>query len=118
MVAQDLALLIDRIRVRNGEPQLYGSQLHWDESAGAPIFFPIEDPANVNARRAEVGLGPIEEYAERIESGELPIFRGIELSADDLLRREVIILECAWRSMETATYMALSLPCSSDRMAA
>ncbi|UCH53097.1 MAG: oxygen-independent coproporphyrinogen III oxidase [Pseudomonadota bacterium] len=32
----------------------------------------------------------VEEYAERIESGELPIFRGIELSADDLLRREVI----------------------------
>lgn len=32
----------------------------------------------------------IEEYEERLSKGEIPIFRGIELEADDVLRREVI----------------------------
>ncbi len=32
----------------------------------------------------------IDEYEERLNKGEIPIFRGIELEADDVLRREVI----------------------------
>ena len=32
----------------------------------------------------------IEEYGERLNKGEIPVFRGIELEADDVLRREVI----------------------------
>lgn len=32
----------------------------------------------------------LDEYYQRIDSGSLPIFRGIELNADDILRREVI----------------------------
>jgi len=32
----------------------------------------------------------LEDYYERIDAGHLPVFRGIELNADDLLRREVI----------------------------
>jgi len=33
----------------------------------------------------------LETYYMRIDNGELPVFRGIELDADDLLRREVIM---------------------------
>ena len=32
----------------------------------------------------------LENYYERIDAGQLPVYRGIELNADDLLRREVI----------------------------
>jgi oxygen-independent coproporphyrinogen-3 oxidase len=32
----------------------------------------------------------LDEYYQRIDNGSLPIFRGIELNADDVLRREVI----------------------------
>jgi len=32
----------------------------------------------------------IDEYEERLNKGEIPVFRGIELEADDVLRREVI----------------------------
>jgi hypothetical protein len=60
-----LALLTDRILTRNGKPQRYGSQLHRSPETGKVEFLPIEDPANVNARRAAVGLEPIEEYARR-----------------------------------------------------
>lgn len=33
----------------------------------------------------------LEEYSERIDKGELPVYRGVELSADDHLRRAVIM---------------------------
>ena len=57
------ALLVDRISLGRGELQIYGSQVINDDD-GNPIFAPIEDEANVNKRRAEVGLGPLEEYAK------------------------------------------------------
>ncbi len=57
-----LALLIDRVRMREGQAQLYGSQVIRNTETGAFEPFEIEDPANVNVRRKEVGLGPIEDY--------------------------------------------------------
>lgn len=54
-----LALLEDRVRVADGKPQLYGTQL-----GGEPLHFdPIEDEAHVDERRRSVGLEPIAEYA-------------------------------------------------------
>lgn len=35
-------------------------------------------------------LKALDDYAARIDSGELAVFRGVELTADDVLRREVI----------------------------
>jgi hypothetical protein len=58
-----LALLIDRIRMGKGQKQLYGSQITQNEQ-GEYIVYPIEDEANVNKRRAEVGLQPLEEYVK------------------------------------------------------
>jgi hypothetical protein len=56
----DLALLEDRVRVFDGKPQLYGSQL-----SGKPLkFFPIEDEAHVDERRRSIGLPPLAEYAQ------------------------------------------------------
>jgi tetratricopeptide (TPR) repeat protein len=60
-----LALLEDRILMRNDKSQTYGSQFKFDEKKGANVFFEIADPKHVNKRRQEVGLGPIEEYAQR-----------------------------------------------------
>ncbi len=64
MQKSNLALLTDRIRLAKGQQQLYGTQVISD-STGKKAFGPIEDEANVNKRRAEVGLGPIEEYAKQ-----------------------------------------------------
>jgi hypothetical protein len=58
-----LALLEDRVLIGQGKKQIYGSQLTTDAN-GKSRFSPIEDEANVNKRRAEVGLEPIEEYAK------------------------------------------------------
>ena len=54
-----LALLIDRIEMQNGRPQTYGSQINGD------TIYEILDEVNVNKRRAEVGLEPLEEYAKQ-----------------------------------------------------
>jgi hypothetical protein len=60
--ASNLALLEDRVLCQQGKPQLYGSQVTVLKT-GKYGFFPIQDEKNVNKRRAEVGLGPLEYYA-------------------------------------------------------
>ena len=60
-----LALLEDRIRMKEGKKQIYGSQLKWNEKKKINEFYPIEDEKNVNIRRQEVGLEPIESYAKK-----------------------------------------------------
>lgn len=57
-----LALLVDRVRMGRGEKQLYGSQIQTTD--GKNVIYPIEDEPNVNKRRAEMGLGPFEDYAK------------------------------------------------------
>jgi hypothetical protein len=60
----DAAYLVDRIRVNEGRPQVYGTQ----------FGHPIEDPAHVDTRRKEAGLEPLADYlahrpAPRIDGG-------------------------------------------------
>jgi hypothetical protein len=61
---QDYALLLDRVLVADGKSQVYGTQAKiFDQWKGEePVFEPIEDEANVDKRRAEVGLPPMAKY--------------------------------------------------------
>lgn len=58
----DLALLEDRVLMRNGKRQLYGSQIGRHNETGEYYVSPLEDPDHVDERRASVGLGPIADY--------------------------------------------------------
>ena len=49
----DLALLEDRVALRQGKKQIYGSQIGID-STGQHFVRPLEDPATVDERRASV----------------------------------------------------------------
>jgi hypothetical protein len=61
--AWNYALLLDRVLVREGKPQVYGMSVnHWN--GREPALDPIEDEANVNKRRASIGLPPLSEYLE------------------------------------------------------
>jgi hypothetical protein len=62
----DLALLIDRRLVSQERPQRFGSQLKPFEN-GTTSFYPIEDAAGVDERRAAAGLPPLAEYIRMIE---------------------------------------------------
>ncbi len=52
------ALMQDRLLMGFGYKQVYGTQILNDQ------LYELQDPDNVNVRRAEVGLGPIETYVE------------------------------------------------------
>lgn len=56
-----LALLEDRVALGEGKKQIYGSQIGMDKNGKAYVS-PLEDPDNVDKRRAEVGLGPLADY--------------------------------------------------------
>jgi hypothetical protein len=61
--AWNYALLLDRVLAREGKPQVYGMSVnHWDGQE--PVLDPIMDEANVNRRRASIGLPPLSEYLE------------------------------------------------------
>lgn len=63
---EQMAYLIDRIRVNAGEPQLFGTQFNPTETTTEP--YPIEDPENLDERRKQVGLPPFEEYAQQMQA--------------------------------------------------
>jgi hypothetical protein len=71
---QDYALLLDRVLVKEGKPQVYGTQAkpfdQWKDQE--PVLEPVEDEANLDKRRAEVGLFPIAEYRKLLKAVYFP----------------------------------------------
>ncbi len=63
--ASSLALLEDRVAMRKGGKQIYGSQIKRNPESGEFYVSPLTDPENVDKRRAEVGLGTLAEYVGR-----------------------------------------------------
>lgn len=63
--ASSLALLEDRVALKQGKKQIYGSQIAQNPKTGVYYIRPLEDPKNVDKRRAEVQLPPLSEYVER-----------------------------------------------------
>jgi hypothetical protein len=61
----DLAYLTDRVRIGENKKQVYGTQFRQVEGKLEP--FPIEDEANVDKRRKEVGLSTLAEYQKHME---------------------------------------------------
>ena len=57
-----LAYLEDRSRTMRGLPQLYGTQL----ATNPKDYLPISDIKNVNSRREEIGLEPLNDYLKRM----------------------------------------------------
>jgi len=66
LTGQNYALFTDRVLVESGKPQIYGTAAKpFDQWNGRePVFQPIEDEANLEKRRAAVGLMPMSEYRE------------------------------------------------------
>lgn len=89
------AYIEDRIRTWEGRPQRYGTQHDWDEN-GVMSPKPIEDPAQVDERRASVGLPPLAEQTTRIRRE-----TNAEHRPPDLTRyhaeAEAFARTCGWR---------------------
>lgn len=61
-----LAMLTDSVLFQQGKPQIYGCITVGDENGGA-VLWHTEDSNNVDIRRKEVGLPPLEENMKRIQ---------------------------------------------------
>jgi len=61
------AVLLDCIRYHEGRPQVYGSAFDWDRS-GRMSPWRIENRAEVDVRRAAVGLPPLRESTRRVRA--------------------------------------------------
>jgi hypothetical protein len=59
--ASHLAYLTDRVRMNEGRPQLFGTQVA-DITNGVASPWPIEDEEHVDQRRANAGLEPLADY--------------------------------------------------------
>lgn len=90
------AMLADRIRVFEGRPQVYGTSFDWDKE-GRMSPLPIEDPDQVDERRADAGLPPLAVAVERHRAD-----AAAEPTPQDLGRRQQQFDEWArkvgWRS--------------------
>ena len=72
----DVAMLEDRICVRTGRKQKYGTQIV-SNANGEPEVSPVESPDNLAALRKSVGLPPMDEYLRWAEADiGRPIARG------------------------------------------
>ena len=59
-----LALLEDRIALREGKKQIYGSQIGRNAKTNKNYVLPLEDPDNVDLRRGKVGLDSLSDYVK------------------------------------------------------
>ena len=59
--ASELALLEDRTALAEGKKQIYGSQIGIDKE-GHYFLLPLEDPDNIDQRRASMGLPMLSSY--------------------------------------------------------
>jgi hypothetical protein len=62
----DYGNYVDRLRVHQGKPQIYGS--NFEIKDGKLVMTPAIDPKNLDKRRTKIGLPPIAEYAEGLKN--------------------------------------------------
>ncbi|MGW2652158.1 DUF6624 domain-containing protein [Streptomyces sp. NPDC001478] len=80
--SNQLAHLHDRCLVNAGQAQLYGTQ-HWYRPDGVLAPHPIADPAQLDTRRAGMGLPPYEEQAHRLRERHGPTSSSSAASKDE-----------------------------------
>lgn len=66
----DFAVLKDRIRMREGKPQRYGTQFYTVTVDGQQVIYiwPVEDARMLNELRNEIGAGDIETYIQVLKA--------------------------------------------------
>ncbi|UXE67772.1 MAG: hypothetical protein KA713_03975 [Chryseotalea sp. WA131a] len=68
----DYAYLLDRVRVNEGLPQIYGTQVYYD-SLNNPQPKNVENPDGLDSIRKSVGLEPISQYLQLLKASRLKV---------------------------------------------
>lgn len=64
---QNLAYLEDRVAMRKGEKQKYGTQVIRDGVTGESYLYPVENPDNLDSIRHSIGLNSISDYLKGMD---------------------------------------------------
>jgi hypothetical protein len=64
--ASAYGLLVDRVNLNKGRPQIYGTQVTYNTEICQAYPKNLADSASVNERRKSIGLPPIEEYLNQM----------------------------------------------------
>ena len=94
-----LAALEDRIRYFEGREQAYGTHWGWNRAGQFGPWPPVEDPDNVDERRARVELPPLADAlatARRQQSR--PLVRPIEEVLSEHDQAERFAIDVGWRT--------------------
>ncbi|MDD7914424.1 DUF6624 domain-containing protein [Polaribacter ponticola] len=62
---RQFAMFYDRLVLRRGERQVYGTQLAINNESKKPYVLPLKDPKNVDKRRIKMGLNTMQENMNR-----------------------------------------------------
>ncbi|WP_052158256.1 DUF6624 domain-containing protein [Lacinutrix jangbogonensis] len=62
---REYAMFYDRLTLGQGKRQVYGTQLAMSKERKKPYVLPLEDPINVDKRRAEMGMNSMQENLNR-----------------------------------------------------
>lgn len=79
------AMIDDRIRVYEGRPQLYGTQLR--DGPGGPEPHELQDAGRVNSMRMQAGLPPLAQTLAKARTVQAPV------TAEEQARRDAAELE-------------------------
>lgn len=64
ILSSNLAIMEDRINIREGREQLYGSQRFINEKTGKTYTYPIVDVEQLDLRRKTMGMPPMKDYVK------------------------------------------------------
>ncbi|MGE0090897.1 MAG: OmpA family protein [Bacteroidales bacterium] len=96
-----IAYLEDRVLAKSGEKQLYGTQYKKGE------LYPVEDPDNLNKRRAQTGLAPVQIIPTNSSPPNLIPNYGFELFPGDSCPKFLVQINGGWEKLggESFTYL-------------
>jgi VWFA-related protein len=63
---EEAAAFVDRLRLRLGVPQLFGTQM--TEDKGFLVLYPLQSEANLDAWRKEYGMSPLRDYLQKVQN--------------------------------------------------
>ncbi len=86
ILSSNVAILEDRIAVREGKPQPYGSQGYYDAEKKKTYVYPLKDLKNLDSLRKSMGLQPMKEY---IKDWDQEDYTSYLPHATELLKKQV-----------------------------
>ncbi len=86
ILSSNVAILEDRIAVREGKPQPYGSQGYYDAEKKKTYVYPLKDLNNLDSLRKSMGLQPMKEY---IKDWDPEDYQSYLPHATELLKKQV-----------------------------